>query len=256
MRVSNYRDLTLLQIDSNRYFTIACDSCGGIGMSELDIVKVEEEIVGYLTSRVCLIETLAFRAKPTVLINTLCVEMEGRGKRILKGIDRAIKDYNEAQFYNEALEINITGSTEENIPTQQTGIGVTLMGEIQYPFNKREVKKGASIILVGYPKVGQEVLDELNTNFNEIIDFSALKYLTNHSKVIDVLPVGSKGVRYEINELMKTHNKMIHLVDHQTVQLDKSAGPATCVLAVIEEDILKELKEVISHPITLIGEVI
>ena len=61
-------------------------------MSEFDFIKVDEEIVGYLTAKLCLVETLAFRAKPTVLINTLCVEMNGRGKRIINGIEKAIKE--------------------------------------------------------------------------------------------------------------------------------------------------------------------
>ena len=256
MHVSNYRDLTLLQIDSNRYFTIACDSCGGIGMSELDIVKVDEDVVGYLTAKVCLIETLAFRAKPTVLINTLCVEMEGRGKRIISGIERAINEYNEAQFYDNVLEINITGSTEENIPTKQTGLGITLMGEIHNPFQKLLVNTGDRVVLIGYPKVGEEVLEDLTLNKNEIINFNSLNQLTKNENVFDILPIGSKGVRYEINQLMTTHKIDISLFDQNEIQLNKSAGPATCVLAIVKKDAIDQLMKQISQPITLLGEIV
>lgn len=256
MHVSNYRDLTLLQIDSSRYVTIACDSCGGIGMSELDIVKVEEAIVGYLTTRVCLFETLAFRSKPTVLVNTLCVEMEGRGKRILNGIERAIKEYNEVQFFKETVDIHITGSTEENIPTLQTALGITIMGEIYHPFDKPQVKKGDSIILIGYPKVGQEVLIDINENVNEIISFDSLKQLTNLPHVKDILPVGSKGVKYELNQLSKTHNRDIDIYENEPTLLEKSAGPATCVIAVIEKEDMNRLQDRILQPITLLGEII
>lgn len=245
-----------MQIDSTRYFTIACDSCGGIGMSEYDLVKVDEEIVGYLTAKVCLVETLAFRSKPTVLINTLCVEMEGRGKKIIKGIEKAIKEYNEAQFFSENLEISITGSTEENIPTKQTGLGITLMGEKHNPFHKKEVKPGDIVILVGYPKVGQEVLEDLNKQKNEIINFNSLKHLTNCDDVSDILPIGSKGVEYELTQLMETHNKEIKLLNQSSIQLHKSAGPATCALTIIKKDSIEQLKSTITQPITLLGEII
>ncbi|PEL05181.1 hypothetical protein [Bacillus sp. AFS017336] len=255
MQTSKFRDLTLMQIDSNRYFTIACDSCGGIGMSELDYIKVDEEIVGYLTAKLCLVETLAFRSKPTVLINTLCVEMDGRGKRIINGIEKAIKEYNEANFYEDDLEINITGSTEENIPTKQTGLGITLMGEIFHPFNRKEVSSGDTVILIGYPKVGQEVLEDLNGNKNEIINFHSLKQLTSHKDVSDVLPIGSKGVLFELNQLMETNNKEVKLLDQTSIQLHKSAGPATCALAIIKKESIEELNRLISQPLTLLGEI-
>ncbi|QKE73832.1 hypothetical protein HPK19_13885 [Arthrobacter citreus] len=255
MQTSKFRDLTLMQIDSNRYFTIACDSCGGIGMSELDYIRVDEEIVGYLTAKLCLVETLAFRSKPTVLINTLCVEMDGRGKRIINGIEKAIKEYNEANFYEDDLNINITGSTEENIPTKQTGLGITLMGEIYNPFNRKEVNSGDVVILIGYPKVGQEVVEDLNENKNEIINFNSLKQLTSNKDVSDVLPIGSKGVLFELNQLMETHNKEIKYLNQTSIQLHKSAGPATCALAIIKKDSIEELKRLIAQPLTLLGEI-
>ncbi|MFB7138847.1 hypothetical protein ACFCYN_04200 [Gottfriedia sp. NPDC056225] len=255
MQTSKFRDLTLMQIDSNRYFTIACDSCGGIGMSELDYIRVDEEIVGYLTAKLCLVETLAFRSKPKVLINTLCVEMDGRGKRIINGIEKAIKEYNEANFYEDDLNINITGSTEENIPTKQTGLGITLMGEIYNPFNRKEVNSGDVVILIGYPKVGQEVVEDLNENKNEIINFNSLKQLTSNKDVSDVLPIGSKGVLFELNQLMETHNKEIKYLNQTSIQLHKSAGPATCALAIIKKDSIEELKRLIPQPLTLLGEI-
>ncbi|PGL71819.1 hypothetical protein [Bacillus sp. AFS055030] len=256
MQILTYRDLTLMHIDGNRYFTIACDSCGGIGMSELDFIKVDEEIVGYLTAKLCLVETIAFKAKPTVLINTLCVEMNGRGKRIISGIEKAIKEYNEANFYEDNLEITITGSTEENIPTKQTGLGITLMGEIFNPFNKKEVISGDLVVLVGYPKVGNEVLEDLNENKNEIINFHSLKHLINNEDVLDLLPIGSKGVQFELNQLKETNNIDIKLENQSSISLHKSAGPATCVLAIIKKDAIEGLKKQISQPITLLGEII
>ncbi len=245
-----------MHIDGNRYFTIACDSCGGIGMSELDFIKVDEEIVGYLTAKLCFVETLAFRAKPTVLINTLCVEMNGRGKRIINGIEKAIKEYNEANFYEDHLEVNITGSTEENIPTKQTGLGITLMGEIYNPFNKKEINSGDVVILIGYPKVGQEVVEDINDNKNEIINFNSIKHLARNEDVIDLLPIGSNGVQYELNLLMETNNIDIKLLKQSSIPLHKSAGPATCALAIIKKDTIEGLKRQISQPITLLGEIV
>lgn len=252
MHVSKFRDLTLMQIDQNRFFTIACDSCGGIGSSEMDLIKVEDELVGYFTARVCLIETLAFRSKPNLLINTLCVEMEGRGKRLLTGIKRAIQEYYDA--FSKSMDINITGSTEENIPTLQTALGITVMGETMNALNRPIANIGDAVVLIGLPKVGQEVIDDISGGLNEMINFNSINLLSTNSNVIDILPVGSKGIRYELNLLQETHNKIIHKIEELKIDLEKSAGPATCVLAVVREQALEDVVNQLNQPITLIGK--
>jgi len=253
MLITRSRDLTLIHQSDDKTLTIACDSCGGIGSSELDIVKVAEEIVGYFTARVCLFETLAFRSKPQVLVNTLSVEMNGRGEKLLKGIHRAINEYNEAKFHEEFSLDNVTGSTEENIPTLQTAMGITLIGEKE---NCTEMKKGKSgdiLVLIGIPKVGYEVIEDETLAQPEVISFRSLKILSNDLKSIDLLPVGSKGVKYEIGVLEREHSLILDMYDVKEIDLFKSGGPSTCLIAIMNEEDYQLCQKLIKEPVTKLG---
>jgi hypothetical protein len=253
MLITKNRDLTLIQQRNDKTLTIACDSCGGIGNSELDVVKVNEEIVGYFTARVCLFETLAFRSKPLVLVNTLSVEMNGRGEKLLKGIHRAINEYNEAKFYEEFLSESVTGSTEENIPTLQTAMGITLIGEKENGKEKKKVISGDILVLIGIPKVGYEVIEDESLAQSEVISFRSLKILSNDLNSIDLLPVGSKGIKYEIGVLEREHSLILEMYDVKEIDLVKSGGPSTCVIAIMKEEEYQLCQKVIKEPATKLG---
>lgn len=64
------RDISLIP-RGEQYLAIACDSCGGVGSKEMDLVPASPQIVGYYTARVALMEVLSIGALPMALINTL-----------------------------------------------------------------------------------------------------------------------------------------------------------------------------------------
>ncbi|WP_129409246.1 AIR synthase related protein [Marinitoga lauensis] len=115
--------MTIINVCDNKELAIACDSSGGIGNKQMDIIKVPPDIVGYFTAHVALAEIISYGAFPIAVIDTLSVELNDTGKEIIKGIKKAL----------EQLGINenkiITGSTEENFPVVQTGMGITVIGE-------------------------------------------------------------------------------------------------------------------------------
>ncbi|WP_458785798.1 AIR synthase related protein, partial [Vallitalea sediminicola] len=113
--IEKFRDITLLSFDHKNILTVACDSCGGIGNKEHDVIKVDPYVTGYYTAVVSLSETIALGAEPVTVINTFAVEMEDTGKRIMEGINDAL---DKIGLDRESV---VTGSTEENIPVTVTG---------------------------------------------------------------------------------------------------------------------------------------
>lgn len=241
--IKNFRDLTLISVDSS-VIAIACDSCGGIGEKEHDIIKVDPEITGYYTACVTLSEIIAVGATPITVIDTLSVEMEETGKKIIKGIRKAIK---EIDLDDEVL---ITGSTEENIPVTLTGIGLTALGKINTKnWKQPKAKNNDYIIVIGKPKVGNEVLKDKGEilTLGHLIEIKKLDFIT------DILPVGSKGILHEVNEMARTSQLEFEIDKNCNIDLHTSGGPATCAVIAINPDYYKQLKSTIELPITKIG---
>lgn len=246
MKITKFRDISLIDIGGNKLLAIACDSCGGIGNKEKDIIKISPEEVGYYTVCVALSEILAIGAKPITIVNTLCVEMNDTGKKIIEGIKKAVKPL----YLND--ENIITGSTEENFNVCQTGIGITVLGEIsKEKFKRIKTKKNSSIVIVGIPKVGSEVIED---GGKEILTLEKLLKLTEQPYVNEILPVGSKGILYEAKEMAKSNNLSFILEENINIDINKSAGPATCAVVSIKEEDLQILKEYIDLPINIIGK--
>jgi len=246
--VKQCRDLTLLTMPDGSLLVTACDSLGGIGPKAQDQVSTAGYVVGRFASRVPLMEVMAAGAKPQVLINTLCVEMSPTGKEILKGIRDEIR----------AGELDIpvvTGSTEENVATCQTGVGVTVIGLVT-PEGQLRAGSAAQddlVICIGKPKVGPEVdlADE------ELADLSTLHHILQLDYVNDILPVGSKGIAYEAKLLANTAGLTLELgTDLSTglsLDLAKSAGPATCLLCSLPPDSWLDFRQQVHKPLTVVG---
>lgn len=246
MNVSKYRDLSILKLNNEESLVIACDSLGGIGPKEKDSIYTPGEIVGKFTTRVSLMEVLASGAMPITVINNLSVEMEPTGKEIIKGI----KD----ELINLGLkeDILITGSTEENIKTVQTGLGVTVIGLLKNSdMRLGKSKKGDIVLCLGNPEVGEEVLKPTpKASPSLVLKLNKLKYIH------EILPVGSKGIKYEAEELARCIALKLNLDSDIKVDLNKSAGPSTCVLVTLEEEFLSNLKDYINVPIYKIGKLV
>lgn len=246
MKISKFRDLTLIDINDEQIMVIACDSAGGIGSKEKDVVKVAPEIVGYFTAQVALMEILAIGAKPITIVNTLSVEMNDTGKRIIEGIRRAIEPLNLSD-----TEI-LTGSTEENFPSCQTGMGLTIIGIIDKKnWIRPKAKANSLAVVVGIPKVGNEVKEDKG---REVLSIPHLLELKSNPNIYEILPVGSKGILYELKEMVRTNNLSYRLDSEIPLDLNRSAGPATCAIISIEEKNYDSLKKSFTIPVNRIGK--
>lgn len=226
--VERVRDLTLIRRPGSRVLVIGCDSSGGIGNKPLDAVQVSPEVVGYFTSRVAVMEVLSVGADILTVADTLSVEMNPTGREIIRGIQRLLE---EAELHAEHLN----GSTEENFKTVQTGMGVTVIGEV----DEEKLKLGRSvtgdvIVMLGEPLTGLAVLE----NASSICSVKQLKQLAGSPLVHEIFPVGSKGALYEAEMLAELNGCAFLPLTDDTTLLEASGGPSTSVIfSIAEQDI-------------------
>lgn len=248
LQLEKHRDVTFIWLNDDEGILIACDSCSGVGIKERDFVKVLPEVVGYYTAQVALIEILALKAQPFAIINNLAVEMDKTGKEIIKGIEKALVA---ADLKDKVV---ITGSTEENFPTVQTSVGITVLGKV----NRRrwtlpKSGKGDFIAVVGIPKVGEEVIMDFG---QETMLMGRYKNLLQNPFINEILPIGSKGILYELEVLAHSNNLAFELSERINLDLKKSAGPATCALITFKERNIYEVSKDISLPFNIIARFI
>lgn len=236
------RDVTVLDLPGGERLLVACDALGGIGPKAMDQVQVPGYVVGRFTARVALMEVLAAGGRPVLLVNNACVEPEPTGAEILRGIRE------EARLAG--LEPDaITGSFEKNIPTVQTGLGVTAMALASR--EERRAAPGDLIIAIGRPKVGPEVhLDD-----PEIADLPLGRWLAGERLVHDLLPVGSRGIAAEAAEMAGSAGLGLEWIGpEEGWDLARSAGPATCLLAAIPGRALPLLALSLRQPWSLVAQ--
>lgn len=238
IQAQRYRDLTIVSRD-NKYLVIACDSCGGIGPKPLDVVQVPGYVLGRFLARTPLMELLSVGVQPFALLDTLCVEMNPLGQEIMRGIQE------EAESIKGEYPLVLNGSTEDNILTSQTGAGIVVMGETErWNWNSRS---GDLVIVLGTPKVGQQV----KLGDPEICDLPIIFFLRKLVEIHEIVPVGSKGIKYELDNLLARNNLTFHPQCWPEF-LNRSAGPSTCVLITMNEEGLKHLQKA-TQPITILG---
>lgn len=229
------RDVVLIRIGGGKFLAVACDSAGGIGEKEHDLVKVSPYITGRFTCRVTLMELFAIGAKPLTLTATISCEPSPTGEGLLKGI----KDELSACGLD---GIPYAVSTEKNIPTCQTALGVTTIGIASGDeIRMGKTKSGDIIYCLGVPKVGNEV----SLKDPDIADAMAVKRLLAISDVHDIIPVGSRGIKGEVEYLAEVSGFSVQWERLLPVDIKKSAGPATCVVFTAPETLeLKGLRPV------------
>lgn len=237
------RDVLIKSISRDKVMVVSCDSSGAIGPKEGDFLKVSGEIVGKFMVRSALMEVLATGAKPMCISCGLGVELTPTGISIIKGIEEEMKKIGMRP------EEDLVISTEKNFPTGQTGLGITAIGVAK----KKELrigksKRGDLIISIGVPSVGMEVLR------NEVADLEDMLSLLSMSFVHSVIPVGSKGIIYESKVLAMESELEVDFFTHTEIDIRKTAGPSTVILATIEERHLEFLKEKIKKPLHVIGK--
>ncbi|ABR46310.1 conserved hypothetical protein [Alkaliphilus metalliredigens QYMF] len=244
MEIKRCRDLTLIERAGQPNLVIACDSCGGIGEKPQDQIKVPAEVVGYFTARVSLMEVMSVGARVMTVINTLSVEREPTGEKMIKGIQKMIEE----------VKLPITalnGSTEENVVTCQTAMGITVIGEVE----RESIKIGCSkpgdlIVALGTPKVGNEIKLPIDDEICSIKDFQALVKMKN---VKDIHPIGSKGMYYEAQLLASLNHCEFKSREATGVDLKKSAGPATAVIFSVSKEQLPTVESQLQQQVKVIG---
>lgn len=243
MEIKQVRDLTLISIDENRFMGIACDSCGAIGNKEFDVVKAPPHIVAHQTAKVVLAELLSMGFEPIVLSDGLAVEMNDTGKELIEGFSKALSML-------KTCKVHMTGSTEENMKTSQTSMGVTCLGICDKDKLKYKKTKNTDIcILIGLPLVGNEVVD----NPDKILDISDYENLYLCDFINEILPVGSRGISSELNDLCNYNNLNFKYKDNISIDVAKSAGPSCCCLITSHSSNTHKLEELINKPIELLG---
>ncbi len=221
--IKKFRDISIININ-NCTISVACDSSAGIGALEKDIIKSDGYTVGYFSAFVPLAETISIGAEPILIINTLSVPNDNYGQSIIKGVMAAAEN---ARLENDNC---VTGSTEENFGIPFTSLGITVVGDFTNKKLPDNIQNSLDIYLIGLPKVGSEVLKDRHL----ILNLKNLLMLKSNSQIVDILPVGSKGIMHELNEMAYTLNADVLLDTSLNIDIFKSAGPATCAIAAIE----------------------
>lgn len=215
------RDVEVVPIDEQNCIVVSCDSCGAIGSKELDVVKVPAYIVGRFTARVALLEVLAVGATPLALTVATANEPEPTTRDILHGVQDELKSL--------ALnQIPVVISSEKNVNTKQTGLGLSVTGLGQQAAMRIATSRSKdNLYCLGLPKVGSQVQDPEDP---DIIQGTHILALMKNPQVHDIIPVGSRGIRGEAASLAAQVGCRLELSNKDCLDLDQSGGPSTCAL--------------------------
>ena len=228
----------LLIVDGSPPVVIACDSVGGIGPRPADLVRVPADVVAHFAARVPLLEVLCSGARPVALINTLCHDMAEA--TVFIDTFRAVAS--EVGIRPEA----VTGSTEENVPSPATGVGVTVIGTLTGDLLTGGGRPGDVVICVGWPRSAPH--DEVFIGHPDIVPLAAVQALVATGAVHDALPVGSRGIGYEAGQLAESSGCALAWLPHP-LPLDASGGPASCVLLACDPTSIADLRRTVPEPV-------
>jgi selenophosphate synthetase-related protein len=242
-------DVNILRLPTGHFIVSGSTAMGAVGPKKMDKIKVDGHIVGKFLARVALMDVTATGAFPLILSLTLGVEKDPTGTEIIEGISREARTI--------GLEPNqvLMEKTEDNFQTLQTGAGLTVTGLA----NENELRVGKTlpgdlIVAIGRPKVGNEVIPAEARG--EIADLKNVVQLTQRKYVHDIAPVGGFGIASEARMMAYSVDRQLKLVDVAGLDFNKTAGPATVVLATIDKERLEDLQDLIPKPIKVVGEII
>lgn len=242
-------DVTIMKVPTGHAIVTGSTSSGAVGPKLMDKVKVDGQVLGKFLARVALMDVTATGAFPLLLSVTLGVEKDPTGDQIIEGIKR------EARLLGLDPNQVLMENTEDNFETVQTGAGLTVVGFV----NEEELRLGKTspgdlIVAIGKPKVGDEVIAAEARG--EIADLKNVAQLSQKKYVHDISAVGTLGIANEARMMAFAVGRQLKLYDVQGVDLDKSAGPATVVLATVDREKLEELTALIRKPINVVGEIL
>jgi selenophosphate synthetase-related protein len=241
------RDLSVLTIAPGVLLVIACDSNGGIGPKPGDTVQTSGYELGRLAARVPLLEMIACGATPILLIDTLNVEREPTGTAIIAGVQDEMRDA--GMDPTDALN----GSTEDNVPTVATGVGIVVLGlAVEDRFRPDRARAGDAVLCIGVPKSAPRF--HVVSDDPDILRPSAVRALAALDAVHDILPVGSRGVLAEAHDLAASAHLSFIPATNPTIDLAASGGPGTCCLVAVPPSVISQVSSLPDlPPVSAIG---
>lgn len=222
------RDVIFIPLSANEELVIATDGAGGIGEKEQDIVQTSYRILSQFTYRVALMECLAVGAVPfAVLVQNFISEEVWQ---------MVIDEIRKVSQQIGLTELEIGGSTESNMPLVQSALGITVLGKVAKDEKKvGKTPENAAFAVAGLPLFGEEVL----TRSDGVLPLDLFLRLLKHPAIYEVVPVGSKGIKHELERVWGVTNDL--LAEGDVIDIRKSAGPATCVIISFNEAEKEEL---------------
>jgi hypothetical protein len=223
------RDVLYIPGGNGETLVISSDNSGGIGLKEADHVKVPYETVAYFSFRTAFMENLSAGGYPfaAVLHN---FAGDGHWNALAGGIELGAKEA-------ELEGLSVTGSTESNFSLLQSAVGLMIIGKKKGRPEPAPVYTGRErLAVIGLPLVGEEVLNEKEG----IAPLSLFKEICSMKGVL-TLPVGSKGVLYELNQLFTNKEFTLNEVVCKDLDLLKSGGPSCCFIAAYPEELEREI---------------
>jgi hypothetical protein len=234
------RDVLSLPFNDKEFIVVASDNSGSIGNKPGDSVYTDYETVAYYSVRVAAMECISAGARPfAVMLQNFCGE--DAWKELELGVKKGLAEL-------KLPDVKITGSTETNFTLNQSAVGLSVLGKttslVSGPLIYTEDLR---LAVIGSPLVGGEVLERSG----DAAPLSLFAQLHSFGYPV-LLPVGSKGILYELNKLFAnrtfTKEKLIAELD-----MLKSSGPATCFIIVFPLEKEEEIKSIAGryfHPVT------
>ncbi|MFD1360074.1 hypothetical protein [Lentibacillus salinarum] len=219
-------NVVILPLTAEQELVIASDNSGSIGEKPHDAVSTSNTVVGRFACRVAVMECLAARG------DVQAVTMQNFTS------DEAWQDYKHGveQILDELGlgELPITGSTESNFASLQSGLGLTVIGTKSIAKTSDFLGEG-EFAVIGKPLVGNEVLEQPD----EVAPLWLFQRLCRLESVKALHPVGSKGVAAAWRAWTNRVNKL-----DCTLDLEKSAGPATCFLIAFDRRHEEKIRDI------------
>lgn len=244
LSVRRLRDVILVDGDTQT-LVIACDSNAGMGEKPADSIKAPPQLVGFNAAKVPTMEVLAAGGEPFLVISNLCCDLASTGRFIVDGIAELMAET--------GIRPLMTGSDETNNPTVQTGVGVTVIGTLKAGALKiGQARAGDEIIAIGMP-----FFDPRRAPFREraedcamprhVIAAAALEY------VREIVPVGSRGIAHEVDQLAATSSLRYSLLSQDRVDTNVSGGASDCFLVAAQPGNASELSRHLKLPSTVVA---
>ncbi len=150
----------------------------------------------------------------------------------------------------------VTGSTEDNVATRATGVGVTVVGIVRpEAFLPGRARAGDVVLCVGRPLSAPA--HDVYIGHPDIVAVDEVQRALAVPGVHEALPVGSRGVRHEVGELAAFSRLRADIDETCAIDLESSGGPATCVLLSCDDGALAALRALRADlPVTVVARLV